>query len=363
MQKAVGVLAVLGACTLAHAQSDEGVFSAEGVQLRTDARIHTLFLLFNAQGYDQETVFGPPPLKAARYSEIRAQDRKKLALPEDVTKAADALITAKPLPVDRYIQAALSLADAPKFAEQDEENVKDLKGLSKLLSAAWAGGASEVYDEDSPRLREDAKALMARVEAFTADLRKGLRFEQSVDEALEAADADRVVVIINPLDAHGTQHRAKVGDARVVVLGPHTEMAAPGVLDAVAVEVARMVLYTELKKLGTSAPVTALYTGAGKAAEPYGNAAAYLSEVLSRAVARTVLGRPLVLRQGGTPLAALPGEDALAAELATFAKGKDTLPAVLPALVARATGSAAPAPAPAPAAAPAASSEAKAPAK
>lgn len=344
--------ALLGASD-ARAQSDEGFFSAEGVQIRSDARLHTLFLVFNDRGYDDESDRGPLPLRAPRYSAVRAAARKKFQLKEDAVKLADPFVASHKDPVRRYVESALVLEDAPAFKLQEGRDNKGYEGITRLLITTWNGGAADQYDADNADIRKVGKDALARVDALTADLRKLLRLDGGVDEqfAAEAEDAPRLVVLLNPLDAHGTQYRVATPGIRHVVLGPVASIKEGTALDPVVVELATMLLHGELKKVGASDAAKALHKAAGPAAADL-TPEAYVSEAVSRAVARKLLGRALVLRNGADPVAELPAEAALLAEWNAFSSGTDAVSAALPGMLQRASTGAAPSPAAAPGAAP-----------
>jgi hypothetical protein len=136
------VLLAAFAQAAAMAQSEEGVYSAEGVQLRSDARVHTLFAMLNERGFDRETDRAPQPTQAARYHEQRFRVRSKLKLGVDVQKQADAFLARHPDPVVRYLRASLQLGDAPRFALADGESLDGHEALVAVLGATWTAGAA-----------------------------------------------------------------------------------------------------------------------------------------------------------------------------------------------------------------------------
>jgi len=284
---------------------------------------------------------------------LRHRLRDKLKLGVDVQKAADSFIAAHPDNVIRYTRAVLELGDAPQFDVPDGVSLGGYEAISKVLASAWAAGAGEVYDNDVADYRKVHKDLLPRVDALSADLRKLLRMEGTTDEqfAAESDDSDRVIVIYNPLDSHGTQLRHRSGKTRYVVLGPWKVVSDKGVLDPVVVEMTRALLAPELARVASTPPSQALFQRAGAAAASYKTAQDYLSEALSRVVARAALKRPLVLRTGAEHDAELPAEADLARAFdAVFLKGTNKLADALPTLMAQA---AQPGSAPAPEATPA----------
>jgi hypothetical protein len=337
----------------ARAQSEEGVFSSEGVQLHTDARVHTLYGVLNARGYDQETDRGPQPTVAPRYHAIRTRMRDKLKLGTDVEKSADAFLQAHADSPVRYLRAALELEDAPRFGVPEGASLGGYEGLAKVLNQAWPAGVAEAYEADTQDLRKAAKEMLPKVDASSADLRKLFHQAGSAEELLaaETDGAERVVVVLNPLDSHGVQLRHASGTTRYVVLGPWNKVTDKGVMDPVVVELARMLAAVELKKAVAGPEAAELFKKAGPAGAALGNAEAYATEVFARAAARKVLGRALTLRTGLEAEADLPGEVDLAKALDAYAAGTDKLADALPGLFAAAAGNA-PAATPTPAVTP-----------
>jgi hypothetical protein len=344
------LLAVLEG-TMATAQSEEGVYSSEGVQVRSDARVHALFAVLNDRGFDREAIRGPEPTRAARYHEQRVRLRQVLKLGVDVQKQADAFVAAHPDAPVRYLRAVLALEDAPRFGVPDGESLDGYGALAGVLAAAWSAGAADTYDDQLRDYRKASKDLLGPVDEATAKIRALLRMDGSAEEQFASEDDanERVVVVYNPLDSHGTQLRHHVGNSRYVVLGPWQHPTDKGVMDPLMVELARAVVGPDLRRLGNAPVVAQLHSAAGSAAAAFEDAQEYALEALSRAVARRTLGRPLVLKTGDDLETELPAEPLAAAALEAFSASQDTFAAALPGLIARAAGSATtPAPTPPP---------------
>ncbi|MEW5849224.1 MAG: hypothetical protein AB2A00_10430 [Myxococcota bacterium] len=326
---------LLALCAVvAVAQTEEGVFSAEGVQIHSDARIYTLFTMLNDRGLDREAERGPLPTEAPRYHPLRQRVREKLKVGQDAQKQADAFLAGHQDPVVRYVRAALSLEDAPKFDVPEGESLDGYEGLGKVLAAYWSAGAGEAYDNDVVDYRKVFREVLPKLDALTTDVRKALKMGGGVDEQFEESeDSARVVVIYNPLDAHGTQLRHATKAIRYVVLGPWKQVTDKGVLDAVLVEFVSTLVGPDVAKLAGSADAQAVYTKAGGASTGHASAASFLTEGLSQAVVRKVLKRPLVLRTGTVDDPALP----LAAEfdraLEHLAASPDKLLGALPGML------------------------------
>jgi hypothetical protein len=295
----VGLTASLGV-GVAWAQSQEGVFSAEGLQLLSDARVYAAFAVLNNRGYDREVERGPDPTQAARYNPVRQRLRERLKLGADTEKAADAFIRGHPDSAVRYVRAALSLEDAPAFAVPEGAALGGYEGLGKVMMASWNAGVGEMYDNDTAELRRVVKEALPTVDKLTKEAREVLRMGGSADDqfSVDGDSNERLVVVYNPLDSHGTQVRHRAGNARYVVLGPWKQVTDPGVLDPILVEFVHTLVAPETRKVGSSPQAVALFSKAGPDAARYEDTVDFLSDGFARAVAQRVLKRPVVLKVG-----------------------------------------------------------------
>ena len=108
--QALGVLLALGP-GLAHAEPDwfASVYTPAGVELRADPRVFTLYALLNRAGYDAETPRREHPVPIYAYPATRARVRQGLASARPgVLEHAQAFFDAQPVPVERYLAAAVA---------------------------------------------------------------------------------------------------------------------------------------------------------------------------------------------------------------------------------------------------------------
>lgn len=205
------------------------MFTGNGIELRRDDRIFTLFAALNAAGFDRAEQTRTLPFPKRLYHPLRTKIRQTLPRPDSaIVKKVDAFLDAHPLPVEAYVKAALVLGDAPGF-EQGEGFPAELDGLGPLLAEfAKAAGLAK---------NEKANAL-----AYRDELR---RLRDAVDEpflALRAAyllneeEAPVLQLVPNPLDAASAAVAIRTADDfHVVVLGaprPDAQVDLSGALAA-----------------------------------------------------------------------------------------------------------------------------------
>jgi hypothetical protein len=203
------------------------LFTGEGVELRNDERIFTLFAIFNALGFDQGPVTRTQPVPKVAYSPARQLVRARVIGGDpEVRKAADAFFDGHALPMVRYLSWAVQ-ADAPPFAAGPKaKEFADLKGFEQVMSKAWANWK---LDE-----------VMAQVQG---DYRKALKqYLSGVDGALlkarallQVPESTEVLLLVNLLDAQD-QVRAVRGEKGEVFLiaGPSEKPNVEGLLKAFA---------------------------------------------------------------------------------------------------------------------------------
>lgn len=287
------------------------LYTQDGVEVTVDPRVFSLFALMNALGYDEETERGPPPLRLPKYSKPRATLRANLGRVGSAAKAFAAVAEKNPKPVEAYVRAALELGPAPRF-----EAPKDASPLAKAIAGPiqdWFGdeggantlrtAASEAKDEQ----KQTADAVDKVVHPLTGLVRLGDAQEQLLDDAQGAEG--RVVVVLNPLDAHGGLLRATYGGTTYVVVGPSRgKQDLEARAAAAGVAFARTLVGGEARKAaakpGTVGDLHAQLDDARKAKLQDGGA--YAAELLACALVRHV--------KAGAACAASPvdGDPALA---------------------------------------------------
>lgn len=205
------------------AQDLSGLYSRDGIEVRADERLFTLMALFNALGYDREVAAGPPPLEAPQYGEVRATVRRELQTKGCGSEEALALVAAQPRPLAEYVEGALLLGPPPLFSAS--EAPKFMAEWSGVLAKFHATCGAESFARNRLLLREAAKGRVAWIDAIGDGARKLLRVtdEDEVDLAEWTEEGPRLVVLINPLDQHGTMYFVRGEDVEYVVTGPVLE--------------------------------------------------------------------------------------------------------------------------------------------
>ncbi len=199
------------------------LYTGEGVELRNDERVFTLFAIFNAMGFDQGPVTRKDPIPRVVYHPVRQQVRGRVIGGDpEVRKAADAFFDAHPTVIRRYLSYAVA-SDQPPFATGAKaKDLQELKGLEQLLARAWTGWKLE--------------ELMASVQS---DYRKTLKsyltgtdFPLSRARALlKLPETQEAVIVVNLLDAQD-QVRAVTGDAgeAFLIVGPSDKPNVEGLI-------------------------------------------------------------------------------------------------------------------------------------
>ncbi|MBN2360819.1 MAG: hypothetical protein JXR83_15295, partial [Deltaproteobacteria bacterium] len=149
------------------AQSLDGLFAREGVEVRADQRVFTLFALFNALGYDREPQRGPKPLAAPQYAPVRRELRLALqSKPVDLA-AARSFVDKHPQPLEWYIERVLRLGPAPDFAPPKGDKDAGLKQLAEILKGFTAARAGELFQGQREALREEARGWVQAIDKAT----------------------------------------------------------------------------------------------------------------------------------------------------------------------------------------------------
>ncbi|MCC6334219.1 MAG: hypothetical protein IT380_09555 [Myxococcales bacterium] len=203
------------------------LYTGEGVELRNDERIFTLFALFNALGFDQGPVTRTQPVPKVTYSAARQLVRAKvLGGDPEVRKAADAYFDSHAAPMGRYLSWAVQ-ADAPPFAAGPKsKELADLKGFEQVMAKAWAGWKlDEVMAQVQPEYRKSLKLYLSGVDGPLSKARALLKVPESQE----------VLLLVNLLDAQD-QVRAVKGERgeAFLIAGPSDKPNVEGLLKAFA---------------------------------------------------------------------------------------------------------------------------------
>ena len=271
----------------------QSMYTEDGVEIGTDARVFALFAMLNGLGYDDDTERGPAPLHRPLHTNARTKARANLGRQGPGMKALELVIGKNPVERDAYVAAVLELGPAPNFDDKAATSP-----LAKAIAAPmrdWyneEGGAGIlrlVADEAKPTQKRLLPLLDKAVKATTALVRLGDKQDQLLDDS---GAVGRVVVIINELDAHSTVQREQKGDVTYVVVGPVAGDADDARIQNAAVTAyARTLVAREAPKgakPGSLADASKLTARAGGAKL---DDKAYATELLACAFARQVRGK------------------------------------------------------------------------
>ncbi|MFL5347961.1 MAG: hypothetical protein ACJ8AT_24480 [Hyalangium sp.] len=213
MRACAPVLAVLVALAapLARAEPDwfASVYTPGGIEVRADARVFTLFALFNRAGYDAGPLRREYPVPAYRYSPARVHVREALAGADaSVLQRAQAFFDAHPLPLERYLALTVRMEDEPELPAE----LRELEGLEALLDRV---------DEKwpVPVLRtETFEEYRGAMRSYLAVLDGPLHRAQQILRVPESGPGVRVVV--NLLGEEGWVRAFRTGTGVALVVGP-----------------------------------------------------------------------------------------------------------------------------------------------
>jgi len=336
------VLIVMGclASSTSSAQDLEGLFAREGVEVRADQRVFTLFALFNALGYDREPLRGAKPLDVPQFAVVRSDVRLALQTKPVDLAAARSFVDKHTQPIEWYLERTLRLGPAPDFAPPKGNKDAELTQLADLLKAFSAARGNELFQSQREALRDAAKAWVQAIDKATDANRALVRLtpEMELENDDDPGDgaAARLVVVVNPLDAHGAAYEIPGAEVHHLVVGP-PQKSLDEAVDPIVVSAMTNVLRPEvaraLKKLDGAAVKKVLGGKAGRE-----STAQTVSRLLAYSFATRAAGRPLQWPAGVTG-----GEGGALGKLADgavawYADQKAPLPKLADQVVARALG-------------------------
>ncbi|MBS2028829.1 MAG: hypothetical protein JST54_13085 [Deltaproteobacteria bacterium] len=250
------------------------VYSPQGVEVRADERLFTLFAVMNALGYDDAPVVRQYPVARREFSHVRAHVRQALAsLDPKLKEQMSAFFDEHPLALGQYVAYTAQLGPAPQFAAPASVQPAQLQGFEKQLAAVYqAAKIHELFAEVQEAYRADTKAYLALVDEPLGKARKILR-----------DPAGRAIVAVNDLDGRGAAQAVPVGADALLVLGPSPKPDVQAVVRAYA----RLVLDPILAKRGgvlkgAAEQAAVVRVNGGPALE---SASDFASELLARAIA------------------------------------------------------------------------------
>jgi len=277
----LGALLLAGPA-LAASQGDwfASLYTGDGVELRNDERVFTLFALFNALGFDQGPVTRKSPVPKIIYHPVRQLVRGRVIGGDpEVRKAADAFFDSHPKSLGHYLDYAIHAGQPPFTTGPKARDLNDLKGFEQILAKAWKGWKlDEVLAQVQPEYRAALKTYLDGLDQPLAKARTLLKVPESTE----------VLLVVNLLDAQD-QVRAEHGDGQEVFLiaGPSDKPNIEGVIDAFArLEVEPKVSKAAAKWAGGAQVLReAQLAGASEK-----TVADYATELFARAVAMQAMG-------------------------------------------------------------------------
>jgi hypothetical protein len=225
MLRVLALSLVIASPALAGSKGDwfASLYTGEGVELRNDERVFTLFAIFNAMGFDQGPVTRKEPVPKVLYHPVRQQVRSRVIGGDpEVRKAADAFFDAHPAALRRYLSYTVASETPPFAAGARAKDLQELKGLEQLFARAWTGWKLE--------------ELMGSVQG---DYRKVLKgYLQGTDfplararSLLKVPEATEALIVVNLLDTQD-QVRAVMGEngEAFLIVGPSDQPNVEGVI-------------------------------------------------------------------------------------------------------------------------------------
>ncbi|PZR14004.1 MAG: hypothetical protein DI536_11850 [Archangium gephyra] len=251
------------------------LYTGEGVELRNDERIFTLFAVFNASGFDAGPVTRKDPVPRIVYHPVRSLVRSRVIGGDpEVKRAAETFFDAHPTALRKYLSYAVA-ADQPPFAAGAKaKDLQELKGLEAVLAKAWTAWKLE--------------ELMGTVQA---DYRRSLKTYLTVTDApltkaratLKIPESQEALIVVNLLDATD-QVRAVEGENKeaIIIVGPSEKPNVEGVIR----EYARLTIEPAVaRQVGKWAGGVAVLKEAQLAGATESTLQEYASSAISQAIA------------------------------------------------------------------------------
>lgn len=199
------------------------LYTGDGVELRADERVFTLYALLNAMGYDEAPVTRQHPLPRRYFHPVRQDVRTRLLSGDPaVRQQADLFFDAHPVPLERYLQYTVNSAAPPFATGAKAKDLQDLKGLEGLLRAVhtqW--NLQDLMGAVQGEYRKALKPYLTTLDAPLGRMKKALRVPDNGPQAL---------LVMNLLEAQDAV-RGVMGDNEVVlVVGPAEKPNLEGIL-------------------------------------------------------------------------------------------------------------------------------------
>ncbi len=284
MARLLALLVLVASPAFAGSKGDwfASLYTGEGVELRNDERVFTLFAIFNAMGFDQGPVTRRDPIPRVVYHPVRQQVRGRVIGGDpEVRKAADAFFDAHPTAIRRYLSYVVASDQPPFAAGAKAKDLQELKGLEQLLGKAWTGW----------KLEELMASVQAEYRKTLKSYLGGTDFPLARARAmLKVPETSEVLIVVNLLDAQD-QVRAVSGEAgeAFLIVGPSDKPNVEGLIR----EFARLSIEPAVaRQVGKWAGGVAVLKEAQLAGAPEGSLQDYATATISMAVALRALEAP-----------------------------------------------------------------------
>lgn len=277
----MGVLTFGPAATAAEPDWFLSLYSGDGLELRTDERVFTLFAMLNAAGFDQGAVTRLQPFPKVTYAPARALVREKLAADPAFKKVVDAYFDAHPVSLERYLQAALRVGPPPFGAIAKGREIPELKGFDALMAKAWqTWKLDEIFASVQPEFRKALRTYLTGVDGPITKARAALKLPDSAAEP---------VLVSNLLDAQDVARGVGFENQAMIAIGP----ADKAQVDAVVREYARVALEGAVaKKAATWAAGPQVLKEAQAQGATDGSVSDYVGSLVGTAVGLKVTDAP-----------------------------------------------------------------------
>ena len=199
------------------------LYTGEGIELRNDERVFTLFSVFNALGFDQGPVTRKDPVPKIIYHPVRQAVRARvLGGDPEVRKAADAFFDAHPVSLQRYLAYAVGSGQPPFKEGAKAKELSDVKGFEAVLAKAWVGWKlDELMGQVQQEYRKALKTYLTVVDQPLIKARA----------ALKLPEERQTLLVVNLLDAQDSVRAAQgEGGDVFLVVGPSEKPNVEGVL-------------------------------------------------------------------------------------------------------------------------------------
>lgn len=212
----------------AHAEADwfASLYTGDGVELRADERVFTLYALLNAMGFDEAPVARRDPVPKYEFHPVRTRVRGATrGLDPEVLEQADRFFDAHPHPLERYLSYAVQLTP-PYSAAPKAKELAELKGFEGLLARVYGNWKlGELLAQVQTEYRKALIPYLAVLDQPLGKARKLLKVPDSSPAPL---------LVVNLLDAPGSARAVKGEAELVLVLGPSERPNVEGALRAYA---------------------------------------------------------------------------------------------------------------------------------